>query len=344
MAWFFILILTINIITLTGCDADMTKFEWQATESGPKHYPMEIISGSLKYHDGSGSSYVPNGATLDHGWGWGRSSHVLGDGKRKDPLPNRLTIRFFSYTEDQFYEGDFELPYEKILALFQAGFYSHSKGEEVTYRNIIVGVSPGGGVAVWLWAYEKITEVFFGQAEKADIPWSRLTTATKISREEYVRRRVEESLKTPERIEALRKNGVPLDLWKNYRIRYHWQPLFTGMTLRDPRLHTKYFNGEQGFLDYPPGKEAAALTHAVPKEIGVYWKNPNGRNQQFDFTFDDTEIMSVFKTLSKHQLPITLEFSMRRNEDGRAIHFIVHTEKEAIPLKKVGFRVYLAKD
>jgi len=322
----------------------MTQFKWQATESGPRGYPMEIIAGSLKYHDDSGSSYVPNGVTLHHGWGRGVSSHVLGDGKRKDPLPNRLTISFFSYTENQFYKGGFELPYEKILELFQAGFYSHSQEEWVTYHNIIVGVSPGGGVTVWLWAYEQITEVFFGQAEKADIPWSRFTSADHISREEYVRSSVEDSLKTPERIEALRKNGVPLELWKNYRIRYHWQPLFTGMTLRDPRLHTKYFNGEQGFLDYPPGKEATALTHAVPKEIGVYWKNPKGRNQQFDFTFDDEEIMAVFKKLGKHQLPITLEFSMRRDEDGRAIHFIVHTEKEAIPLKKVGFRSYLAKD
>jgi len=343
MARFFILI--INIIILTGCNADMTQFKWQATESGPRYYPMEIIAGSLKYHDGSGSTYIPDGVVLKHGWGRGVSSHVLGDGKRKDPLPNRLTISFFSYTEDQFYKGDFELPYEKILALFQAGSYSPSKGEWITYDSIIVGVSPGGGVAVWLWGIEKITEVFFGQAEKTEGNWKRFTNDADESREEFVQSNVEESLKTPERIEALRKNGVPLALWKNYRIRYHWQPLFTGMTLRDPRLQSiKYFNGEQDYLDYPLGEEAAALSRAVPKEIGVYWKNPKGRNQQFDFTFDDEEIMAVFKKLGKHQLPITLEFSMRRDEDGRAIHFIVHTEKEAIPLKKVGFRSYLAKD
>ncbi len=116
LARFFILI--ISTLSLTGCNPDMTKFEWQPTESGPRYYPMEILSGSLIYHDGSGSSYIPNGVTLHHGWGRGVSSHVLGDGKRKDPLPNRLTIRFFSYTENQFYEGDFELPYDKILALF----------------------------------------------------------------------------------------------------------------------------------------------------------------------------------------------------------------------------------
>jgi len=88
------------------------------------------------------------------------------------------------------------------------------------------------------------------------------------------------------------------------------------------------------------------LNHAVPSEIGLYWKNPapDGRNQQFDFTFDGAEMMAVFKTLSKHQLPISLEFSMRREEGKRLIYFIVHTEKEAISLKKVATRIYLAKD
>jgi len=307
---------------------------------------MEILWGSLKYHDGSGSTYVPDGVTLHHGWGRGVSSHVLGDGKRKNPLPNRLTISFFSYTENQFYRGDFELPYEKILAQFQAGFYSHSQEEWVTYHDIIVGVSPGGGVTVWLWAYEKITEVFFCRAEKTEGNWQQFTNGYSGTREEYVRSSVEESLKTPERIEALRKNGVPLELWENYRLRYDWRPLFTGMTLRDPRLHAKYFNGEQGFLEYPPEKEVTTLTHAVPSEISLYWKNPDpdSRNRHFYFTFDETEIMAVFKTLGKHQLPITFEFSLRQKEEKRVINFIVHTEKEAISLKKVRFKSYLAKD
>ncbi len=345
IAALFILTL-INLINLTGCNADMAKFEWRPTESGPRGYPMEIISGSLKYHDGSGSSYVPNGVTLHHGWGKGVSSHVLGDGRGKYPLPNRLVIHFFSYTEDQFYRGDFELPYEKILALFQAGHYSPNEEEMVAYDRIVVGVSPGGGVAVWLWGIEKNTEVFFGLAEKTEGDWKRFTNDYSGSREKYVKTVVNGSLKTPERIAALRKNGVPLTRWADFRARYDWQPLFTGMTLRDARIQSiDYFNGERDYLYYPLKKEEAALNRAVPSKIGIYWNNPDGRNQKFYFTFDEAEILSVFKTLSKHQLPITLEFSMRRNEEGqRAIYYIVHTEKEAISLKSVAFKAYLAKD
>lgn len=140
----------------------MDKFEWQATESGPRNYPMEIVKGDLFYHDGSGSLYVPNRATLDHGWGTMRSSHIVGPDYK--PLSNRLEITFFSYTENQFYVGKFDLPYKKILAMFKEGYDAPSRGR-ITYRQIIVGVAPGGTVSVWLSGISKTTEVFSGKAE-----------------------------------------------------------------------------------------------------------------------------------------------------------------------------------
>jgi hypothetical protein len=342
---FFTLLIVLTMQTTTGVAAEMTKFEWQATESGPRYYPMEVISGSLKYHDGSGATYVPDGVTLNHGWGKGVSSHVIGDGINL--LPNRLTISFFSYTENQFYQGDFELPYDKIFEMFQTGHYSPNTEGIITYDTIVVGVAPGGAVAVWLWGIEKNTEVFFGQAEKVDTPWSRLTGATHISREEYVRLEVEESLETPERIESLRKNGVPIGLWERYRTRYHWQPFFTGMKLmkRKGVQAITYFNGERDYFHLPLSKEIAESSRAVPSSMRVYWDNPTGRNQLFILTFDENEILKAFETLGESGLPITFEFSMRRDEDGvRRLHFIVHTEKERVILKKTAFKSFGAKD
>ncbi len=344
---FFTLLMVLTTHATTGVAAEMTKFEWQATESGPRYYPMKIISGNLEYHDGSGATYVPDGVNLNHGWGKGVSSHVIGDGININPLPNRLTISFFSYTDNQFYRGDFELPYEKILGLFQAGHYSPNREGKITYDSIVVGVAPGGVVAVWLWGIEKNTEVFFGQAEKADTPWSRLTGATHISREEFVQRRIKGSLETPERIEALRKNGVPVGLWERYRTRYPWQPLFAGMKLmkRKGVQAITYFNGERDYFHLPLSKEIAESRRAVPSSMRVYWDNPTGRNQLFILTFDENEILEAFETLGKSGLPITFEFSMRRDEDGvRRLHFIVHTEKERVILKKTALKAYGAKD
>ena len=103
----------------------MDKFDWQARESAPQHYVMRIIGGTLSYHDSSGSLYVPDKSDIDLGWGTGISSHIVGPDLK--PLPNHLTIIFFSYIENQFYDGRFDLPYAKILKMFQDGYYSPRK-------------------------------------------------------------------------------------------------------------------------------------------------------------------------------------------------------------------------
>src|SRR5690625_3500537 len=95
-----------------GIATNSDKFDWKATESAPKNFPIKIIDGTFIYHgrsDGTGL-YVPSGGLLDKGWGEMISSHIVGPDLK--PLPDRLKITFFSYLEDQFYEGVFDLPYE----------------------------------------------------------------------------------------------------------------------------------------------------------------------------------------------------------------------------------------
>src|SRR5690625_5873636 len=88
------------------------------------------------------------------------SSHIVGPDLK--PLPDKLHIKYFSYLEDQFYEGNFDLPYEKILFLFREG----SKDKDNTeYNRIMVGVAPGGSVAVWLQGQIKKNKDFIGKAD-----------------------------------------------------------------------------------------------------------------------------------------------------------------------------------
>ena len=112
----FLLLLTGNSLAMSK---NNTKFEWIATESAPQHYPMEIIKGTFYYHGKDNGLYIPSGGTLSYGWGHGISNHHLHDGRER--LPARLKIIFFSYAEKQFYHGEFDLPYEKIVSLFQDG-------------------------------------------------------------------------------------------------------------------------------------------------------------------------------------------------------------------------------
>lgn len=165
------------IMAMTGCSVAMTsfnnnntKFEWIATECAPKHYPMEIIKGTFYYHGKDNGLYIPSGGTLRAGWGQGVSNHLIHDGP--ESLPDRLKIIFFSYAEKQFYHGEFDLPYEKIVGLFQDGLdnprtFSNGKTLPV-YDKLMVGIAPGGEVAVWVTG-SKTVEVFFGKADKTEI-------------------------------------------------------------------------------------------------------------------------------------------------------------------------------
>lgn len=134
-----------------------TKFHWLATESAPKNYPMRILSGDLLYHNTSGGLYIPTAASIGYYWGDGKSTHVVGETYK--PLPDKLDIKFFSFWENKLYHGEFDLPYDKILAMFKAGVAADK--ERPNFDTIMVGVAPGGAVSVWLDGKET-REVFFG--------------------------------------------------------------------------------------------------------------------------------------------------------------------------------------
>ncbi len=89
------LAITAVMSVLTGCSHTMSKnnttFDWLATESAPKHYPMEIITGTFIYKDEKERGlYIPSGGTLRKGWGESISSHVTGP--KFKPLPERLKM------------------------------------------------------------------------------------------------------------------------------------------------------------------------------------------------------------------------------------------------------------
>jgi len=322
----------------------MDKFDWQASESAPRNYPMRIVSGNLSYQDGSGSLYVPDGSRIGHGWGTGISSHVVGADLK--PLPNKLAITFFSYTENQFYRGKFDLPYEKILALFKAGYYSPNQGKHITYHKIVVGVAPGGAVSVWLVGLDKTIEVFFGDAEKFEGNWRSVTSNTNISREEYVRSGVEESLKAPEVIEALRKNGIPFGLWASYRTHYLWQPLFTGMSVRDGLINeVSYFNGEFDYLAYPQEVNVVASPRTIPRQIYFIWEYTKVQGRSYELTFNEVEIFDAFRKLGNSGPSLQLEMRMAIADGGKQVFSVwLRNDKESIELSHTGIEIYGVSD
>ena len=304
-----------------------TKFDWKATESGPKKYPMQIINGMFYYHgEDNNGLYVPNGATLYEGWGSMRSSHNVGPDLK--PLPDRLSITYFSFVENKFYQGDFDLPYEKILSLFRQGVEANK--DDPTYQRIMVGVAPGGAVAVWLFG-NGVKEVFFGKAEAADIDWEKAIGIPPEMREEAVRMTIDESVGLPVLTE-IEKNGIPFQQWEEFRTQYNWLPTFA-VSHPPKNFGMTFYNGETGRFNFPLEEEFIKSTHPVPDGIRFHYAvNGLGIQYLYVINFDQAEMFDVYSQLGADQQFLQLEFHPKVPIERTQV--ILHSEKESVTLKK----------
>lgn len=312
-----------------------TKFDWTSSEGGPKGYPMQLISGNFSL-EGGGSLYIPSGALLRNGWGDGRSTHVGGD--KLKALPNRVSLSFFSYTENKFYSGDFKLPYQKILTLFKRGYIDPFTNKVETFSEIVAGMAPGGAVGVWLISTESRVEVFFGYAKEEPGNWKSINDNPKYPREEYVRLNIEESL-NPEQMADLKQNGIPYGLWERYhKARYPWQPVFDGMVIKDNRVNVVHYrNGEWERIDLNPAVLAQHPDRAVPDEVFFVEQSVNSRPVSIEVYFKSDTLLDAFEKLGTANLPLQLRFFLRKTDKGQ--HMLNVELKNANEAIKIPFEL-----
>lgn len=281
----------LSFLFMSGRARDaMDRYDWLPTESAPLTYPMEIVRGDLVFPDGS-SIYIPDKKVFHNGWGELGSTHVVGDETK--PVPGTLDITWFSYTEDKFYAGVFELPSETMLTLFNRGFVGPVTGGRTTYHRIIVGLAPGGHISVWLAGEGIVVEVAAFTAAEANVRWRAVLDNDQISRADYVRMVLEETL-GPEGLARLAREGVPTGLWERYRRRYPWTIEVVGAAPISAR--TGAFNGERENIDLIKRRPPREL-RAVPRQIKLDWRSASGRKLTATFDLDEPQVFQAFEKL-----------------------------------------------
>lgn len=328
--------LTLLTTSGTAMSAEQKTFNWSASEGAPKHYPMQIINGDLHFHGshaGAGT-YVPSGGVLYNGWGLLNSIHVSGEALK--PLPDKLDITFFSYLEDQFYRGAFELPYDNILKAFQEVEAQPKRkamdGSELPndYK-IIVGVAPGGTVAVWMRSPLGTKELFYGKAEKVEMDFTKAIGFPSVKRKEFLEKSIAFAV-PPDILAAIRKNGIPFNKWADYRKTYHWQPSFTGNSPPN-KISVGFYNGEGRSYTIPLGGDFTATGKQVPQDVKfTYVVSGRSKGYYYEITFNEDEMFAAFNRLAAKQLPMQLEIDPRHPINETKIR--LHNGKESIELKK----------
>lgn len=318
----------ITILSLQGKES-MNRFEWLPTECASEKYPMEIIHGDFLFADGA-SIYIPDGKVIDNGWGELGSTHIVGDEYK--PVPIKLVITWFSYTEDKFFSGSFDLPFEKMSMLFEEGLIN-PRGEKETYKNILVGLAPAGGVSVWLVGNWRAVEVAHYRAQEHQMDWAEFTDYDSITRKEYIDEILEEYL-SEEDLAYLRSKGVPEGIWETWRRQYRWEADIIGV--QPLQIWLKTFNGEREF-NKPGSDEKVKETLAVPKEIDINWQGVSKKYYSAKIIFNEEEIFKAFDKLSKmkpkQDLKLQLEISAKTfavSASLRNSNYLIELEKSVI--------------
>lgn len=308
---------------------DQTEFVWLATESAPHNFPMKIMRGSSFIYYGSESDglYIPSGGVLYRGWGSAISSHVVGPDLK--PLPHKLDITFYSYLEDTFYSGTFDLPYDKILNLFRQGVAENKANP--TYRYVMVGVAPGGTVAVWVTGKQSTVEVFFGKAQKTNINWEQAMNYPEEKRKKFISHTIEQAVK-PDILASIRKNGIPFDQWAKYRTQYQWVPTFVGNGQPEDN-NLLFFNGEKQDLYFPLSDEVIKKSRPIPRYL-AFNSLIKGETEEdvFIINFDEAEMLAAFEKLGSNQEQLYLEFAPTLPKPNTKIR--LYNSKESIELTR----------
>lgn len=315
----------LSLTTMTRCsqmNANMNKdkkkkFEWEATWNAPKLYTMRLIDGSFYSED--------RPSTIRHGYGdngWGfPGSYSIGNTAPKH-LPQKLKLHWYSFTEDKFYEGNFTLPYDRILELFNEGFNMRRAKVKCTYEDIVVGIAPGGRVAVWVKGDGKQTEVGIYQAEESEYlnvkyltDWFYYTLkgeeGMKIYRINILKNDGGEAWKN------LEQNGIPFGIWDTYRERYRLRPV---MVYEDPNcitdeIYMEFFNGEKKSLSLENLEKNEFQNQARIKYIEAYWSFGQ-EIRKVKIKFDEKEIFKIYEEIYGENPDAPVEVQLCLNKDN----------------------------
>lgn len=151
---------------------------------------------------------------------WGRSVSVWESDTETFPLPHAIDMVWLSIAEHTFYSVEKPLPLDKLKSLF-------SQENGCVFDNIIVGMAPYGGLALWVSSGKKSILLAWLEGESTSVDISEfLPENPNITLQDYCDFYINND---PIVTQNLATNGLPLrDLFDNYmkQFTYRYLPMF----------------------------------------------------------------------------------------------------------------------
>ncbi|MGY0037455.1 DUF2931 family protein [Pedobacter sp. NJ-S-72] len=304
------------------------EYKWIPTIGAPEEYPIRIIKGEFISSNGD-HTVLPGSEFVNQGWG--TSGSVMVGGPDKKSIPDSLAITWLSYADNKFYSGRFALDKQKISDLFKLGYLDHDMNEQKTYNYLTIGMTPGGGVVLWLTGGVRQVEVGIFQAQEVKLTKHDLRSNEAYLFEPGFARESYDRNVAPEIREQVAKNGVNHELLKRWLKRYNWNFAVNSKAVKFYQLRPFYLNAEQEEIFGQELLNNKLEQRAVPKEVYVEWIDERERKMITDIVFDEAEIQSAFAKVPKDG-KAELHFEVDPNE--YTVSVILKTEGKDIKIVK----------
>ena len=315
--------------TMSASQTD--RFRLSASPGCADGYPAEIDEARFITSDGS-SFPVPYGHFLTGDWGGSGVGWAVGD--ERQPAPDSLEIRWFSYAENKFYEGHFLLPQVRIHALLKQGFWQADSQKQGTYDDLNVTTVPTGVVVVWL--VGRSNQVLIGRYQAREVLYDYARFQPKADRAAVI---AEEQAKlAPEVRYEIATGTISSKKWDDYLKPYPWHVAFN-RPLTLTKMSASYVNAEK--LIDPPTPDMAAFVQVllapspkpVPSRLRLRLAGEYGRKQDLNISFlDEHETMSAFQTLHAQHPHEVLTLFVDVNEQLTKATVSLRAGSQVIPL------------
>ncbi|REC63507.1 hypothetical protein DRF65_05270 [Chryseobacterium pennae] len=234
-------------------------------------------------------------------WGNGGVTYVKNEKQDKE-LPATMKVGYYSYAEDKFYEGEFNLPAEKIKEYLNEKAddpeYANKKNENSKdgffhkYDRIEVGFTLGGMVVLWMKGEDAQKVLATFTAKEAFPEWSSVFEDS--SRKEKVEYGLNNDVYTPKVKNEILTKTLPLGLWKTYEEQFSWGPLVnlpSGGKLENISMKTINAETETLYNSAQGDKK-----RAVPYNIEFFW-SLNGKYYNSRIVFGEN--MNYYNAIYK---------------------------------------------
>ncbi|RZL12125.1 MAG: DUF2931 family protein [Hymenobacter sp.] len=260
-------------------------------------------------------------------------------GEEKQPAPDSLEIRWFSYTENKFYEGHFLLPQARIHALLKQGYWQADQRKQGTYTSLALSVVPTGVVVVWLVGRQNQVLIGRYQARPIAYDYERFQPGA----DRAVAMQEAQAAMSPAARRESAAGTISSKKWDNYLKTYPWKVAFSRpLTITDFGLN--YLSAET--TADPPTPDMTAFAQLallpspkpVPTSAQFYIAGPYGRQRRLDLDFpDEHETMVAFQHLhAQHpQEPLTLYVEIDESLTKASLSLRAGGQLVALPKSKV---------